>query len=95
MVEPDEPRTYTKREIDDLAKQLQSLSQPGFVNHSDPDHPDPPFVRPINFRCEFLVDDGNSLLTPNEKVPFSAALVRTLSVISARIAQFGTFQMDQ
>ena len=94
MVEPDEPRTYTKREIDDLSKQLQCLPQPGFVNHSDPNRPDPPFVRPINFKYEFLVDDSNPLLTPTEKVSFDR-FSQILFMILARIAQFGTFKMDQ
>ena len=68
MVEPDEPRDYSKEEMAQLARELLRLKRPGFVNHEDPNRPDPPFVRPVNHRCEVLAKVDNPLLTEMEKV---------------------------
>lgn len=67
MVEPGEPRSYSQKEIHDFTRILMRIPQPGFVFHDDPDRPDPPFVRPVDFKCQFLVDDSNPRLKDHEK----------------------------
>ena len=68
MVEPDEPRTYSASEMQELVRKLLHIPRPGFVDHSRSDRPDPPFVRPVNFKCECIAQVDNPLLTPSEKV---------------------------
>ena len=67
MVEPGEPRHYPPEEIEKLTNDLTKIPIPGFVNHSDPNRPDPPFVRPVNHKLEFLIDDSNPRLNQKEK----------------------------
>ena len=82
MVEPDEPRTYSQEEIRRLTDELFKMPRPGFTSESDPNRPDPPFVRPINFKSEFLVDDSNPRLSLAEKVLFPCFRI-VPSIVSA------------
>ena len=70
MVEADEPRTFTPREIQLLTQRLLETPRPGFVQHSHPNRPPPPFVRPVDHNCKLIAKVDNPLLTPHEKVHF-------------------------
>ena len=67
MVEPGEPRKYSQREIHDFQRKLLDTPQPGFVFHDHENRDDPPFVRPVDFHSNFLVDDSNPRLNDSEK----------------------------
>ena len=68
MVEPGEPRAYSQREFQDFSQKLLGVPRPGFTVHDDESREDPPFVRPVDYQCQFLVDDSNPRLKPSEKV---------------------------
>lgn len=80
MVEPGEPRSYSQREIHDFSQRLLSVPRPGFTIHDDDDRDDPPFVRPVNYQCQFLIDDSNPRLKTSEKVCFVVTLFVHLSI---------------
>ena len=94
MVEHDEPRDYTKDEMAQMARELLNLRRPGFVNHEDPDRPDPPFVRPVNFLCQLIASVDNPLLTDKEKVS-SLSMICSLLWLLGGSAQLDPCYVDQ
>ena len=94
MVEHDEPRDYTKDEMAEMARELLNLKRPGFVNHEDPDRPDPPFVRPVNYLCQLIAPVDNPLLTEKEKVSLIVIFSGHFCALG-RPAQFDIGYVDQ
>ena len=78
MVEPGEPRAYSQREFQEFSQRLLSVPRPGFTIHDAESREDPPFVRPVDYQCQFLVDDSNPRLNASEKVCY---LFQFLTVI--------------
>ena len=75
MVEPDEPREFSQEELSQLARELLLLRRPGFVNHENPNRPDPPFVRPVDYQCKIIAKIDNPLFTESDKVCFDSLTI--------------------